>query len=1085
MKRKYCEIEVNSNDELFSDLSDEESYIVMVDKLEEDYFKRQRQQDNVFTCDICNKMFNTMQYLNKHKLSHSLIVTCDICSKNFTRKDNLKTHKRRVHGEMRGDSSSVVNENNSCDICFKRFTTKSNLTRHKRKVHNQESAKREWKCRHCLETFSDYSALFNHVEKNHPLIPRQTGGRQAIPMNRREILENDQRQNINEHINSSVVKENESNDSNEESALKNSAQKKTVHPTGTEKYDMLVFLANRKSEIRNYLLSKLQRTRGIKWNLCIHVEMERDSADITQNTSPYFRSRTYLTLTNETFSEHDLNEALQKIHGSMEKFLREGSGWYVKRIIKLEISIVIYSPLTGSSYIPLPASLVNNRRTFLNIENNDNKCALWCILASLHPADTNAKNVELYKPFQQEVDMNNIEFPMTLHSFDKFENQNPAISVNVFGFESNEILPLRITKNTERLHHVNLLLLKQGELSHYCLIKDLNGFLSRSKSGNIKHYFCPYCLQSFINQTLLHNHLSYCSVNGAQKVVLPSEGEKILKFRDFYKTQKVAFVIYVDFECINRKLHTCMPNPELSHTTALTKLEVCSYAYKVQSINPNYCKPVRVYRGENALFKLIEELLKEQEEIEHILSHIEPMVLSDGDRAKAESATSCCICQGDFTLYDNVYNRPVYHHCHVTGLFLGKAHSHCNLQCRQTKQTCVVLHNLRNFDAHIICEAIGNFKDSKLTCIAQNTERYVSFSLGNLRFIDSYQFLPSSLDNLVNDLAKDGIEAFPHMLSEFTTKHQAEILTRKGVYPYEQMDSFERFKETCLPEKNAFYSQIKLEGISDEDYEHAKNVFRTFKLKDMGEYHDLYLKCDVLLLCDVFEAFRNVSMEIYGIDPAHCYTSPGLSWQSCLKMTKVSLELMTDIDQILFVEKGIRGGISQISNRYKRANNPLLDNYDSSEESSYLIYLDMNNLYGYAMIQKLPVGGFKFLSDTEIQCFDIMSVSAQADIGFILEVSLEYPESIHDSHNEYPLAPEQKFVRDEDLSPYAKQLWRKLHGKTEVEGITSRAKVEKLLTTLEDKDHYIVHYRNLQLYLDLGLRIKKFTEYSNLDKKHG
>lgn len=276
-----------------------------------------------------------------------------------------------------------------------------------------------------------------------------------------------------------------------------------------------------------------------------------------------------------------------------------------------------------------------------------------------------------------------------------------------------------------------------------------------------------------------------------------------------------------------------------------------------------------------------------------------------------------------------------------------------------------------------------------------------------------------------------------------------------------------------------------MEGISDEDYEHAKNVFRTFKLKDMGEYHDLYLKCDVLLLCDVFEAFRNVSMEIYGIDPAHCYTSPGLSWQSCLKMTKVSLELMTDIDQILFVEKGIRGGISQISNRYKQANNPLLDNYDSSEESSYLIYLDMNNLYGYAMIQKLPVGGFKFLSDTEIQCFDIMSVSAQADIGFILEVSLEYPESIHDSHNEYPLAPEQKFVRDEDLSPYAKQLWRKLHGKTEVEGITSRAKVEKLLTTLEDKDHYIVHYRNLQLYLDLGLRIKKFTEYSNLDKKHG
>ena len=208
----------------------------------------------------------------------------------------------------------------------------------------------------------------------------------------------------------------------------------------------------------------------------------------------------------------------------------------------------------------------------------------------------------------------------------------------------------------------------------------------------------------------------------------------------------------------------------------------------------------------------------------------------------------------------------------------------------------------------------------------------------------------------------------------------------------------------------------------------------------------------MILLCDVFEAFRNVSLNIYGIDPAHCYTSPSLSWLSCLKMTKASLELMTDIDQILFIEKGIRGGISQISNKYKCANNPLIENYDSSKPTNFLQYLDMNNLYGYAMIQKLPIGSFRFLSNMEIHNFDIRSVSTDAEIGFILEVSLDYPKSLHNSHNDYPLAPELEFVSDEQLSPYAKQLWKKLHGKSNEESMPPRAKVEN---TLEDKEHYV------------------------------
>ena len=130
-------------------------------------------------------------------------------------------------------------------------------------------------------------------------------------------------------------------------------------------------------------------------------------------------------------------------------------------------------------------------------------------------------------------------------------------------------------------------------------------------------------------------------------------------------------------------------------------------------------------------------------------------------------------------------------------------------------------------------------------------------------------------------------------------------LLRKGVYPYEYMDSWERFAETLLPDKKAFYSELYLEDITDEDYTHAQKVFEELKLKNLGDYHDLYVQSDTLLLADVFENFRNKCIEIYELDPAHFLSAPGLAWQACLKKTGVELELLTDIDMLLMVEKGI------------------------------------------------------------------------------------------------------------------------------------------------------------------------------------
>ena len=216
--------------------------------------------------------------------------------------------------------------------------------------------------------------------------------------------------------------------------------------------------------------------------------------------------------------------------------------------------------------------------------------------------------------------------------------------------------------------------------------------------------------------------------------------------------------------------------------------------------------------------------------------------------------------------------------------------------------------------------------------------------------------------NYQKDFNKDLINRFANTY-EFCNKdiNRFILLLRKGIYPYEYIDSWERFDETSLPDKEAFYSSLNMEGITSVDYRHAKRVYKGFKLKNLGNYHDLYVQSDTLLLADVFENFRNKCIEIYELDPAHFLSAPGLAWQACLKKTGVKLELLTDIDMLLMVEKGIRGGICQAIHRYAKANNKYMKNYDKNTTSSHLIYLDANNLYGWAMSQKLPVNGFEWV----------------------------------------------------------------------------------------------------------------------------
>ena len=221
------------------------------------------------------------------------------------------------------------------------------------------------------------------------------------------------------------------------------------------------------------------------------------------------------------------------------------------------------------------------------------------------------------------------------------------------------------------------------------------------------------------------------------------------------------------------------------------------------------------------------------------------------------------------------------------------------------------------------------------------------------------------------------------------------FLLRKGVYPYEYMDEWNKFNGKVLPSKESFYSNLTLENITETDYAHANNVFKKFNINNLGEYHDLYVRSDTLLLADIFENFRQSCLKNYELDPVHFVSLPGLAWQACLEKTNVEFELLTDYDMLLMIEEGIRGGICHAIQRYAKANNKYMKDYDKKKKSSYIQYLDTNNLYGKAMTEKLPVRGFRWMDDISRTDEDFGKGYNNNDIkGYILEVDVDYPDKL-------------------------------------------------------------------------------------------
>ena len=760
---------------------------------------------------------------------------------------------------------------------------------------------------------------------------------------------------------------------------------------------------------------------------------------------------------------------IMEILGNVIIYQTNGSGWYFNEVIRLEIHIVEYKPMKGGTYIPLP-EFITKKKSIINIQNKDDKCFLWSILRYLHPVHMNEIRLTDLKKYENDLNFKGIDFPVKVKDITKFEKQNPNLpGINVFSVnDNNKIFPLRVNqKDCQKT--IDLFLHSENEKQHYSLIKNFSRLVRSqiTKDTTRKLHFCKKCFSHYTKEELLKKHINYCGNNETAAVKMHTKNITI-KFKHHFKKFLLPFVIYADFECFTIPINSCQPNPEKSFTQSYQKHEpssFCIYLKALDGMNTNF-KPL-LYTKKTPDEDISENFIKCVVKLTHKIykdyyQKPKPLNLTSQEEKKFQSATKCHICEEKlFTDEKTGKILKVRDHCHFTGKYRGAAHNECNLKCRKPLILPVLFHNLQGYDAHLFIKKLAKVPGD-LFSIPTTEEKYITFSKFiavdqyyskkqekllfkkfEMRFIDSYKFLQMSLDKRVKNLAdKKNSSDFKNIDKVF--KNNTSPLRRKGVYPYDYIVSIKQFKETKLPSKEAFYTKLDYKEISDEDYRHALNVWNTFNCQTLQDYHDLYLKSDVLLLADVFENFRKMCLEHYELDPCHFYTAPGLAWDACLKLTKQELQLLTDYDMLMMFEQGIRGGITHISKRYAEANNKYMKNFDETKPSTFIQYLDANNLYGWAMTQKLPTHGFKWI-DVDVPSVLKLLEKKDTNQGFIFEVDLEYPPSLWESHNDYPLAPERKKIN----------------------------KVDKLISSFFPKKNYVSHYKNLKQYLKEGMILKK------------
>lgn len=605
-----------------------------------------------------------------------------------------------------------------------------------------------------------------------------------------------------------------------------------------ESNDLKQFLIDLSYYIQEKLEALIEQHKGVKLWLAIEVEYA-PLENLTKPITGFLRTKA-LVYRNAVDIEENVQKQIKDIEGKNANFMRAQSGLTMRSIKSVFLCASKHQPLVGRGTKPLP-HLLKDSKSIVNVDNKDDRCFGYALLSALHPQEQNCNRARKYDIFFTEHGLDDIDYPVSPDEVPGLEDQL-QINVNIFSFFDDEgqgKYPLYVSRRNFQTT-IDLLFWE----GHYAWIKNFDKFMHSITRHNGRKFICKRCFGHFNEEDLLEQHQYLCAREdfSSQIFTLPPPGT-VLKFKNIRYQLPLPFVIYADFECLTEPV-TPPAASEAQCSHAYQKHIPCSVGLKLVSRIPELSDiPYQHQTSPDAPNWFLQQLLFLQDQIKIYLFDDQRLIMTNEDRKNFDSAIYCFICGKPFG-----EGQKVRDHDHYTGKFRGAAHSQCNIQMRKTYKIPVFLHNFRGYDAHLIVLAMANYPKIEIKVIGQGYEKYLTVSWGDhLVFKDSYQFMSCSLEQLSSNLSKSGAAQFKQLRKHFgdecpEKKAQLDLLLRKGVYPYDYMNSWARFGETALPPILEFSSRLRNSKCTPEDYEHAQRVWNAFKCATLGDYHEIYLK---------------------------------------------------------------------------------------------------------------------------------------------------------------------------------------------------------------------------------------------------
>ena len=802
----------------------------------------------------------------------------------------------------------------------------------------------------------------------------------------------------------------------------------TVKP----KYDLPIELLDLNNIFKEMsaIYARLIEQYKFKYQVVFSVIFDKETRDELEQ---YVTLEVNQSLTWNDIEKYDLEG---KTNALIENLEMKDSGWRFCKIASMTIYFYKTVELNGSSYVKIPL----RSAAILNIENNDKYCFLWSILAHLHPCENSHPNrVSNYRDYLNELKTDGLDFPFKTSDVSKFEKMN-NLAINIFELQfyqeginwKHKLIPIEVSENNSETV-IDLLIHK----NHYALIKKLHVFLGKRDSK----FICRRCLTCFTNENVLVKHTERCRQQDITAIRVSKDSHLMWK-KHFHKIP-LYFRIYGDFECNNKIEGSHIGNKT---TNIFKQNPMCNGFYIVSELKNVLQSGHHSTFGGNNVEWFVNEVIKIENKMNFYFRNTKKeIVMTQEDEEDFKNSTHCWFCELPLE------ERAVRDHCHLTGKYRGAAHEKWNINVKQKQSNFIpfMFHNFSNYDCHLFFKTLIDKKSDNVPfhVIPKTNEEYISISYGCIRFIDSYRFLQSSLDGLVKT-----VDELSLLKREFPSNW--ELLNKKLAYPYEYFKSLEDYD---LPITNLvkedYFSRLKNGYPENSEIERTNIIIDTFDIRTGRELTELYLKTDVVLLADVFEKFIKVSLNEFKINPLYCVSLPGYTWECGLKYTGINLQTLQDKDMILLLENNIRGGISSVMG----------DRYVKSDENKKILYIDANNLYGWAMSQYLPYDDIKF--DGNVKLEDILDTPDDSEVGYFVEVDLKYPEGIREKTVNFPFCPDNKFSPQDKFTEYMKKMKQ-----------DSYAKCKKLICDWTDKKRYLIHYRMLKFYVRHGMIVEKVHE---------